>query len=296
MKIVPGTASLFVKASVFTLVVPGTVVILVPYFLLADASLGAIDVNGMSLLGLLPTLLGILLYFRCAYDFVVSGRGTPAPIDPPLELVVSGPYRYCRNPMYLGILAILGGETILYRALPLLYFLLALAAGFHIVIVSYEERALRHQFGKAYTRYCETVPRWIPDLSSLRVLYRKTFLKVGTFVLAAGVLAHILRLSAGLPVVETPVSVHAFLVVLPAYAVFGCIVYSRQIKLAGVHHKIIFALIIALLLTTAVMHIYSIVARDNEWLRIFPMWYSATAVIVYGGFAHFLKTRTLVNE
>jgi protein-S-isoprenylcysteine O-methyltransferase Ste14 len=290
-----GTAWLFAKTSVFTLVVPGTVVVLVPYLLLEDVSLGAVAVTGISLLGLLPAVLGAVLYFRCAYDFALSGRGTPAPIDPPVELVVTGPYRYCRNPMYIGVLAILVGETILYRSLPLLYFLLAFAAGIHIVIISYEERALRQEFGEAYARYCETVPRWIPGWLGLKALYRETFLKVGTLVLAAGVVAHVLRLSIGLPVTETPDSLHAFLVVLPAYAVFGCIVYARQIDLAGVHRKIIFALTIALLLITVVMHIYSIVAQDNQWLGIFPMWYSVFAVIVYGGFAYFLKTRSFIT-
>ncbi len=292
----PGTTWLFVKASVFTLVVPGAVVVLVPYLLMTDASLGAIDVFGMSLLGLPLIILGTALYLRCAYEFVLSGRGTPAPIDPPAHLVTTGPYRYSRNPMYIGPLVILIGETLLYGALPLLYFLLALAAGFHIFIVSYEERALGQQFGEAYARYCEAVPRWIPGWFGLKALYRGTFLKVGIFVFAGGVVAHALRLTVGLPILEMPVSLHAFLVVLPAYTAFGCIVYARQIDLAGVPRKVILALIIALLLITVVMHVYSIVAHTNEWLGIFPMWYSILAVIVYGGFAYFLKTRTLVNS
>ena len=105
----PGTTWLFVKASVFTLVVPGAVVVLVPYLLLTDASLGAIDVFGMSLLGLPLIIVGAALYLRCAYEFILSGRGTPAPIDPPVHLVSTGPYRYSRNPMYIGALVILIG-------------------------------------------------------------------------------------------------------------------------------------------------------------------------------------------
>ncbi len=288
-----GTAWLFTKASVFTLVVPGAVVVLVPYLLLADPSFGAIDVLGMSLLGVIPIVLGTALYLRCAYDFVLSGRGTPAPIDPPVKFVMRGPYRYSRNPMYIGVLAILVGEALLYRDLSLLYYLLALAVTFHVFIVSYEERALRRQFGESYSHYRETVPRWIPRWSGLKALYRGTFLKVGALVLAAGTVVHVLRLTVGLPVLEMPVSVHALLVVFPTYAVFGLIVYSRQIDLVGIHQKVIFALIIGLLSTTVVMHVYSIVAHDNEWLGIFPMWYSVLAVVAYGGFAYFLKTRTL---
>ena len=288
-----GTAWLLAKASLFTLVVPGTVVVLVPYLLLADASLGAVDFLGMALLGLLPLVLGAALYLRCAYDFVWSGRGTPLAIDPPVQLVMSGPYRYSRNPMYVGVLAILAGEALLYSDLRLLYFLLAMTVLFNIFILGYEERALGRQFGEAYARYCEAVPRWIPDWSGLKALYRGTFLKVGGFMLAGGVVVHVLRLSFGLPVIQMPVSIHVLLVVLPAYTVFGCIVYARRINLARVYQKVIFALIIILLFITLVMHFYSIVAHDNRWLGIFPMWYSVVAVLLYSSFALFLKTRTV---
>ena len=289
------TAWLFFKASAFTLLVPMALVVLGPYFLLEDASLAAIYIFGMSLLGMLPIVLGTALYCRCAYCFVRLGRGTPAPIDPPVRLVIEGPYGYSRNPMYIAVLSILVGEALLYRSPSLLTFVLALAAGFHLVIVGYEERVLRRQFGQAYAGYRGEVPRWIPKRSGLKWLYTKSFLKVGALVLVGGMVAHMLRLTVGLPVLQTPVSLHSFLVVLPAYTVFGCIVYWRQIDLAGIPRKITLALIILLLLTTVVMHAYSIAADDNSWYRIFPMWYSALAVIVYGGFAYFLKTRTLVG-
>ncbi len=285
-----------VKAALFTLLVPAAAVLLLPYLLLGDPSLAAIDVYGMSLLGLLPFILGTALYLRCAYDFVRSGRGTPAPISPPVQLVSEGPYGYVRNPMYIAVLCVLAGEVVLYRDPGLLWYFMALATAFHIVVVSYEERTLRRQFGDSYSRYCEAVPRWIPSWSALESLYRRTFLKVGTLVLAAGTVAHVLRLTVGLPVLETPVSLHAYLVVLPAYAAIGCLFYARQIRLAGIYRKLIFALVVILLSTTVIMHAYSIVAQDNEWHRIFPMWYSLLAVIVYGGFAHFLKTRTLPDS
>jgi len=288
-----GTVWLFAKASLFTLLVPGTVVVLLPYLLVADASLGAIDFLGMALLGLLPLVLGAALYLRCAYDFAWSGRGTPFPVDPPSQLVMSGPYRYSRNPMYVGVLAILAGEVLLYSDLRLFFFFLAMTVLFNIFILSYEERTLGRQFGEAYADYCEAVPRWIPKWSDLNALYMGTFLKVGVFVLAGGVVAHLLRLSVGLPVTQTPDSIHAFLVALPAYSGFGCIVYARRINLAAVHQKVIFVMIIGLLFITMVMHFYSIVAHTSRWLGIFPMWYSVVAVLVYSGFAFFLKTRTV---
>jgi len=292
----PGTAWLLVKVAAFTLVVPGTVVALVPYLLLADSSRSAVDFAAISALGLLPIVLGIALYSRCAHDFILTGRGTPLPIDAPVRIVTRGPYRYSRNPMYIGILAVVGGEALLFRDHRLLSYLFAVAVVFHVFIVGYEERALRRRFGDDYARYRAAVPRWLPGWTGLRALYRETFLKAGTLVLAAGTVAHVLRLSVGLPVIEMPDSIHAILVVLPAYAGLGCIVHARRIDLAGVHRKVIFGLITALLLFTAVMHFYSIVARDNQWLGRFPMWYSVLAAIVYCAFAYFMKTRTLTDR
>lgn len=285
----PSTAWLFAKASLFTVLVPGSVVVLVPYLVLENPSLGAINVWGMSMLGLLPIVLGTALYMRCAFDFALSGRGTPAPVDPPVQLVASGPYRYSRNPMYIGILAILAGEAVLFRDRALLYLLLTMGVVFHLVVVLYEEHALRHRFGDRYARYREQAPRWIPRRSGLKELYRRSFLRVGAFVLMAGTVAHLLRLTVGLPVLEMPVSIHAFLVVLPAYAVIGCIIYWRRLRLAVLAPFL-------LLLTTVVMHVYSIAADTNEWYRIFPLWYSALAAPLYAGLALILGRQKLEDD
>lgn len=289
------TTRLFARATLFTLMVPGTVVVLVPYLLLADASLGAVDFPGTALLGLPLLVLGAALYFRCAYDFVWSGRGTPFPIDAPTRLVMGGPYRYCRNPMYVGILAILAGEAVLYGDLRLLFYLLAMTVVFNIFILGYEERALGRQFGDAYARYRAAVPRWIPDRPGLRALYRGSFLKVGVFLLAGGAVVHLLRLASGQPEIQMrmPVAAHAILVVLPAYIGFGCIVYARRINLAGIWRKVVFALILVLLFITMAMHLYSLLNHDNRWLGTFPMWFSGVAAVLYSSFAVFLNTRTV---
>lgn len=291
----PGTARLFAKATLFTLVVPGTVVVLVPYLLLADASPGAVDFAGTALLGLPLLVLGAALYLRCAYDFVWSGRGTPLPIGPPIRLVTSGPYRYSRNPMYVGILAILAGEAVLYADLRLFVFLVAMTVVFNFFILDYEERALGRQFGEAYARYRGAVPRWLPNWSGLRALYRGSFLKVGAFLLAGGAIVHVLRLASGQPEIQMqmPVASHVLLVVVPAYTGFGCIVYARRINLAGVFRKVVFALILVLLFITTAMHLYSLVTHDNRWLGIFPMWFSVVAAVLYSSFAVFVNTRTV---
>jgi len=92
----------------------------------------------------------------------VTGRGTLAPVDPPTRLVVRGPYRYVRNPMYLGVLCILTGEAWLFASSALLIYAAAVLACFYSFVVLYEEPALRRKFGESYEQYARTVHRWWP--------------------------------------------------------------------------------------------------------------------------------------
>lgn len=150
------------KTLLFTLVVPGTVTILLPAQLLSAERLqmggqfGALSAGGLILMSL-----GAAIYLKCAWDFTFTGRGTPAPIDPPKELVASGLYRYTRNPMYVGVLSVLLGEAWWWASGSLLIYAALVGLLFHCFIILYEEPALRRQFGAAYQKYCETVPRWL---------------------------------------------------------------------------------------------------------------------------------------
>ena len=112
--------------------------------------------------GALPVLIGVVIYFLCAWDFTFAGRGTPAPIDPPKELVVRGLYRYIRNPMYVGILSILLGEALLFTSQRLFAYTAVAFIFYFLVVVFYEEPILKQKFGESYRRYCKSVPRWIP--------------------------------------------------------------------------------------------------------------------------------------
>jgi protein-S-isoprenylcysteine O-methyltransferase Ste14 len=98
----------------------------------------------------------------CAWDFTFAGRGTPAPIDPPKELVVQGLYRYVRNPMYVGILSILLGEALLFASWSLFGYAAVVFILFFLFVVLYEEPILMRKFGESYLQYCKNVPRWIP--------------------------------------------------------------------------------------------------------------------------------------
>jgi protein-S-isoprenylcysteine O-methyltransferase Ste14 len=151
------------KTLLFTIVVPGTVTILIPGLLLGWGSVpAAVDIGTLRLLGLVPFLVGAGFYLRCAWDFVVAGRGTPAPIDAPKHLVVRGLYRLVRNPMYVGVLSCVGGEAIVFGSARLLIYAAVLFVSFHTFITVYEEPTLRQLFGASYEQYCAAVPRWIP--------------------------------------------------------------------------------------------------------------------------------------
>ncbi|MEO8356082.1 MAG: isoprenylcysteine carboxylmethyltransferase family protein, partial [Chloroflexota bacterium] len=98
------------------------------------------------------------------WNFLVDGRGTPAPIDPPRELVAVGFYRYTRNLMYLGVLLILIGHFLCFGFwLLLVYTALAFIAT-HLFVKLYEEPTLKRKFGTSYDEYGKNVPRWIPKL------------------------------------------------------------------------------------------------------------------------------------
>lgn len=94
--------------------------------------------------------------------FVWAGRGTLVPFAPTEALVVSGFYRHVRNPMYLGVLAGIAGQAILFRSLTLTTYLILVALGFHIFVTRYEEPTLHKKYGPSYETFRQHVPRWIP--------------------------------------------------------------------------------------------------------------------------------------
>lgn len=118
----------------------------------------------LAVAGSILIILGVNLLIRTISLFSHKGRGTLAPWDPTERLVAQGPYRYVRNPMILGVLCILLGESILLRSPPLLiWFLLFLAANL-VYIHFVEERGLIERFGESYLDYKSHVPGWIPNM------------------------------------------------------------------------------------------------------------------------------------
>jgi protein-S-isoprenylcysteine O-methyltransferase Ste14 len=112
--------------------------------------------------GLIIVAGGAVLAAWCILTFVFVGRGTPAPFDPPRKLVVRGPYRFVRNPMYVGAILALAGAALFYRSLALLAYCIAFGLMTHLFVMLYEEPMLRRLFGGEYDDYCKRVHRWMP--------------------------------------------------------------------------------------------------------------------------------------
>ncbi len=157
------TVSLLLKNLIFTLIVPGTVIIFLPYAILGPTEhVSPLEWRVLQYLGMSLLLLGLMIYLRCLIDFMLIGKGTPAPIDPPKQLVVKGLYRFVRNPMYLGVISTLLGIATFFASIPLLVYTAIVWVGFHLFILLYEEPTLRRKFGKSYERYCGSIHRWLP--------------------------------------------------------------------------------------------------------------------------------------
>lgn len=105
---------------------------------------------------------GAWIIIRCCVDMVRRGGGTPAHMDPPTELLITGLYLHVRNPIYLGALLALLGHIIWSGSAWVLAYFTCYIIAFHILIVFFEEPVLRNRFGRAYEQYLLDVPRWIP--------------------------------------------------------------------------------------------------------------------------------------
>ena len=102
--------------------------------------------------------------------FALEGLGTPAPIAPPQKLVVTGLYRYVRNPIYIAVVAVIFGQALLFGDWRLIWYGALLWLVFHVAVVMYEEPTLKETFGAKYESFRTNVPRWIPRLTPWRTL------------------------------------------------------------------------------------------------------------------------------
>ena len=147
----------------FLVAAPGTVAGCVPYLITRwrwqEPLLGMEAGRYVGALLIAASLASVLHSFA---RFALEGRGTPAPVAPTETLVVSGQYRYVRNPMYVAVVGIVLGQALLFGNLPLAWYALALWGLFHAFVLAYEEPTLARMYGESYARYRAVVNRWLP--------------------------------------------------------------------------------------------------------------------------------------
>lgn len=150
------------KALLYLIFEAGLFALYIPLVLLRTGP--GIETGIWSYLAIPMWVTGSLIILSCFRDFVVKGRGTPVPADPPKELVVTGFYRYIRNPIYVGALLIFLGHFLWFGKWALLMYAVISLIGVHLFVVYYEEPKLKKRFGRAYEEYLQQVPRWIPKM------------------------------------------------------------------------------------------------------------------------------------
>ena len=158
---------LLLRSVFFTFLLPGMVTVLIPYWLISSGGAVTFSNHGpIRYFGWPLIVIGAAGLLWCIWEFFAEGRGTLAPVDPPRHLVVRGLYKYVRNPMYVAVVTVLLGESIVFTSTGVLTEAGVFIALAYLFVVFYEEPTLRREFGESYERYLQTVGRWLPRFRS----------------------------------------------------------------------------------------------------------------------------------
>ena len=154
---------------VFFIIAPGTILGLIPWSL-TGWRIGPpfFGIQALRWVGVALIVLGLLPLLSSFARFAWDGLGTPAPIAPPTNLVVTGFYRRVRNPIYVALIAIILGQAMLMGDWRLVVYGALLWVFFHVWVVAVEEPTLEQTFGKEYEAFRAAVPRWIPRMTPWR--------------------------------------------------------------------------------------------------------------------------------
>jgi protein-S-isoprenylcysteine O-methyltransferase Ste14 len=155
--------SLFVRNFFFTILQPGLVAGLIPYWILGSrfSSTFSNPLQFHHYASAVIFFVGFVILLNCIVNFAVKGRGTLSPADPTKHLVAGGLYKYSRNPMYVGVIMMLIAEAIFFQSTGLWWYLVVVFIAFHLFILIHEEPRLKQDFGAEYEAYCTRVRRWI---------------------------------------------------------------------------------------------------------------------------------------
>jgi protein-S-isoprenylcysteine O-methyltransferase Ste14 len=153
----------------FLCVAPGVVAGLIPWWISGyEMQPALLGLEPIRWLGILLLGLGAVLLGETFARFALQGLGTPAPIAPTRTLVVTGSYRFVRNPMYVAVIALILGQALWLGSLWTLGYGLLVWLTVHLFVLAYEEPTLSRTFGAQYAQYRANVRRWIPRLTPWR--------------------------------------------------------------------------------------------------------------------------------
>lgn len=153
----------------FTIVVPGTVSGLVPWLMTGwHRAADPFGLPGARCLGVMLVTLGLPVLLVAICKFAIEGLGTPSPTAPTRYLVISGPHRFVRNPMYIAVVSIIVGQALILAQPELLWYAAIVALATATFVRVYEEPTLRRQFGDEYDRYRKAVHAWVPRITPYR--------------------------------------------------------------------------------------------------------------------------------
>jgi len=159
--------SAIVVSAIFAISAPGTVAGIVPWWISRwKIQAPFLHFYGFRVIGVLFILLGLPVLLDSFARFALQGLGTPAPPFPTRHLVVTGLYRYVRNPMYVAVVGLIAGQALLLGNRALLFYAIIVWMAFQIFVLLYEEPVLRKTYTAEYEVFCRNVPRWIPRLSA----------------------------------------------------------------------------------------------------------------------------------
>ena len=162
------TLSALLGTLFFLVILVPIFIIWIPYeILLASKHVFQFNKGTFQYVGLVSIAFGVVVYIWCSSSFVIYAKGTPIPFTPTKKLVVTGLYRFVRNPIYIAGSFVLAGEAILFQSMGIFIYLLIMFGIFHVHVLM-EETHLEDKFGETYQQYRKSVPRWIPRLKPYR--------------------------------------------------------------------------------------------------------------------------------
>ena len=163
---VKSRAAALLLTIVFLFLAPGTVAVFVPWWIgnwRVHASFFGFTI--LRVMGGLLIAFGAMILIEAFLEFALRGIGTPAPVLPPKHLVVTGTYRFVRNPMYVAVVALILGQGLIFGDVRVLIYGVCVWFFMHLFVFTYEEPNLQRTFSKEYAVFCANVPRWMPRLT-----------------------------------------------------------------------------------------------------------------------------------